>query len=532
MKFGELDDHQRGWNVMATAVRKIVIVGGGTAGWLTAGTIAAHHKSDHPDAIQITLIESPDVPIIGVGEGTWPTMRGTLEKMGISETDFIRECDATFKQGADFRKWVTGAEDDHYYHPLVLPSGFLDTNLAPHWMAGEQSEPFAQAVSAQPAVCDAHLAPKQISTPEFAGVENYAYHLNAGKFSTFLTKHCVEHLGVRHILDHVQGVNTAENGDISSVRSQRHGDIEGDLFIDCTGFKSLLLGEHFGVPFKSCADTLFIDTALAVQVPYETEDAPIASHTISTAQSAGWIWDIGLPHRRGVGHVFSSRHINPDHALEELQAYLRPRVPDIDSYDVRTIRIKSGHREKFWERNCVAVGLSAGFLEPLEASALVLVELSAQMIAHQMPTHRAAMDIVAARFNRKFRYRWDRIIDFLKLHYVLTKRTDSKFWIDNVAPDTIPESLKELLTLWRYQYPWHDDFDHKDEVFPAASYQYILYGMGHRTAASHIGSAVGEDAAAQRALHQVNVRKAKLLGSLPTNRDLIDRIKKYGLQRL
>ena len=145
-------------------------------------------------------------------------------------------------------------------------------------------------------------------------------------------------------------------------------------------------------------------------------------------------------------------------------------------------RSASGHREMFWKRNCVAVGLAAGFLEPLEASAIVLIEMSAKLIAEQMPACREVMDVIAARFNATTQYRWGRIIDFLKLHYVLTKRQDSAFWRDNLLPETIPERLQNLLLLWRYQSPWfHDEFDRIEEVFPAASYQYVLYGMGFRT---------------------------------------------------
>ncbi|HEY8567693.1 tryptophan 7-halogenase, partial [Microbulbifer sp.] len=189
-------------------------------------------------------------------------------------------------------------------------------------------------------------------------------------------------------------------------------------------------------------------------------------------------------------------------------------------------------REKFWHRNCVAIGLSAGFLEPLEASALVLVEISANMIAEQFPASRAAMDVVARRFNDTFRYRWDRIIDFLKLHYVLTKRTDSRFWIDNCARETIPESLQELLTLWRYQPPWHDDFDRAVEVFPAASYQYVLYGMGFHTESNAFGLSNAYREQAQQLIQQKNRATQQLFNSLEKHRDLINKICQYGLQRI
>ncbi|WP_340677170.1 tryptophan halogenase family protein [Paraglaciecola sp.] len=518
---------------MDNSIRIITIVGGGTAGWLTAGVIAAEHLANSEQGIEVRLIESPDVNSVGVGEGTWPTMRGTLKKMGISETDFIRECDASFKQGAKFAKWVTGAENDAYYHPLVLPQGFDEINLVPFWQPHGDKVSFADAVSFQGYLCERGLAPKQNTTPEYAHVANYAYHLDAGKFAIFLQKHCTQKLGVKHILDHVTQVNAQENGDIASLSTKKSGDISGDLFIDCSGFNALLLGQHYQIPFISKKHILFNDTALACHVPYASEDSPIASHTISTGQSAGWIWDIGLPSRRGVGHVYSSAHINDDKAEAELRDYIRSSRADVaDELLIRKISFDPGHRQLFWHKNCVAVGLSAGFLEPLEASALVLVELSAQMISEQLPASREVMDIVAKRFNDKFLYRWERIIDFLKLHYVLTKRTDSDYWIDNGKAQTIPEALQSLLTLWRYDAPWHHDFTQTDEVFPSASYQYVLYGMGFETLQRQTKRKSDNAELADLNFKKNSELSQKLLAGLPSNRVLINKIHQYGLQKI
>jgi len=513
-------------------VKNIVIVGGGTAGWLTAGIIAARHFNPSRDQISVTLVESPNIPIVGVGEGTWPTMRNTLRNMGVSETDFIRECDATFKQGAKFAKWVTGEDDDFYYHPLELPQGFTEGNLVPSWLERDDQESFADAVSTQSHLCELGLAPKLITTPEFASVANYAYHLDAGKFSSFLQKHCVGKLGVNHVLADVVNVVGDDQGYVSAVQTEQAGLIEGDLFIDCTGFKALLIGEHCGIEFEECHDVLFIDTALAVHAPYETEDTPIATHTISTGQSAGWIWDIGLNHRRGVGHVYSSAHTSDEHAERELREYLRPRVPQIDDLDLRKIPIRSGHRKSFWHKNVVAVGLSAGFLEPLEASSLVLVELSAQFIADQLPPDRACMSVLAKRFNERTHYRWDRIIDFLKLHYCLTKRNDEAFWRDNQRPETIPDSLQELLDLWRYQYPWQEDFMHKDEVFPSASYQYVLYGMQFQTLPSFHGTTDTNRQFSERQFFENRKKLQVQTQHLSSHRELINKIHEFGMQAI
>ena len=514
---------------MTQRVQSIVIVGGGTAGWLTAGIIAARHQGRQKTGFTVTLVESPNVPIIGVGEGTWPTLRSSLKKMGVSETDFFRHCNAAFKQGAKFARWSTGTDDDYYYHPLMLPQGFTQVNLAPHWLAAYSGQTFCETVCPQGQLCDDGLAPKLITTPEYEAVANYAYHLDAGKFAGFLQQHCTTTLGVRHVLADVTRVNQTEQGDIRSVATRQAGEVAGDLFVDCTGFAALLLGKTLGVPFKDCGDVLFCDAALAVQVPYDTPDAPMASHTISTAQPSGWIWDIGLPHRRGTGYVYSSRHCSDEEAHDTLFRYLGPEHAQLAA---RKIPIRSGHRETFWSRNCVAVGLAAGFLEPLEASAIVLIELSAKLIAEQLPANREIMDIVSARFNDVTRYRWGRIIDFLKLHYVLTQRRDSAFWRDNLDPATIPDRLKNLLQLWKYQSPWFfDEFDRLEEVFPAASYQYVLYGMGFRTEVEPEDNA-GTARAAAKLIQENAMMTRQLRSQLPKNRDLMNKIAAYGLQAI
>lgn len=512
---------------MSQEIKSVVIVGGGTAGWLTAGIIAARLQGRMRAGFTVTLIESPNVSIIGVGEGTWPTLRSSLEKMGVSETELFRHCDAAFKQGARFARWTTGADDDGYYHPLMLPQGFTQINLAPHWLQNGQGHSFCESVCPQGQLCDAGLAPKTITTPEYQAIANYAYHLDAAKFAPFLQQHCTGKLGVRHVLADVLRVNQNEQGDISSVTTSQAGEIAGDLWVDCSGFAALLLGKTLGVGFKDCSDVLFCDTALAVQVPYDTPDSPMASHTISTAQAAGWIWDIGLPTRRGIGHVYSSRHTSDEAAHEALVRYIGPQHRDLS---FRKIPIRPGHRATFWKNNCVACGLAAGFLEPLEASAIVLVELSAKLIAEHMPANREVMDIIARRFNDVTSYRWGRIIDFLKLHYVLTQRRDSQFWIDNVDPHSVPERLQNLLRLWKYHSPWFfDEFDRLEEVFPAASYQYVLYGMGFRTEVTPTDNAITAPLAA-RYFNENQTLTRQMRGQLPGNRELLRKIHDYGMQ--
>ena len=520
---------------MNKPLKKIIIVGGGSAGWLTAGIIAAEHLVDD-SSLEIILIESPDVPTVGVGEGTWPSMRNSLKKMGIKESDFLLACDASFKQGSKFSGWKNNnsQSDDNYYHPFSLPHGYNDINLAEFWQPFREQVSFANAVTTQSYICDLGLAPKQISTAQYSFNNNYGYHLDAGKFSQFLQQHCISKLGVKHVRDHVININSAENGDIASLTTKLTGDITGDLFIDCSGGASLLLGKHFNVPLVDKSSILFNNAAMALHLPYPEENSPIASHTLSTAQSAGWIWDIGLTSRRGVGHTYSSAHTDHDSAEKALRQYIIPTVGKklAESIAIKKIAVEPSHRKEFWHKNCVAVGMSAGFIEPLEASSLVLVELSAKMISEQLPANRKIMDIIAKRFNDKFLRHWQKIIDFLKLHYVLSDRVDSSYWLDHRNPSSIPDSLQEQLNLWQYQSPYHYDNDGVDELFPSASMQYILYGMGFVTENVKNKKRINQSNLAEQLFKENAQRSQQLASILSSNRALIDKIEQFGLPKI
>lgn len=508
----------------------VVVLGGGSAGWLVAALLAAVHGQPR-GGLRITLVESPDTPPIGVGEGTWPSMRDTLRRIGLSETDFVRRCQVSFKQGSRFDGWATGAPGDRYFHPFTLPVGHGDVDLVPAWLAAEPARAFAELASPSPQLCDGGRAPKQAQTPEFAAVANYAYHFDAGLFGQALRDHAVAHLGVRHVLDHVDAVLAHEHGahagDIAALQTRTQGRLDADLFIDCSGLAARLIGQHFGVPLKSERGVLFNDAALAIQVPHAQPDAPLAPVTVATAWAKGWIWDIGLPARRGVGAVYSRAHAGDDEAHAALQAYLEATGAPAERGTPRPIRFDPGYRERFWVRNCVAIGLSSGFIEPLEASALALVELSAARLCDELPLSRAALPTVARRFNDDFGYRWSRVIDFLKLHYALNRRDDSAYWRAHRDPATWPERLRELLPLWRLRPPARHDFGRIDEVFPAASYQYILYGMGFRPDAAPASDATLQ---AGRACFDEATRQARrLIPGLPSHRSLIDHILRQGL---
>jgi tryptophan halogenase len=510
---------------MDKLVSEIVVVGGGTAGWLAACVLAA--SAGAASNFSVTLIESPDVPTIGVGEGTWPTIRRTLQRIGIEEAEFLLACDASFKQGSRFDGWRDGTPEDRYYHPFVptpvSESGDSAAVWRDHGRVPGQNTPFAEFVCPQPAICALDLAPRQRAMPGFAGALNYAYHLDAGKLARLLMRHATGKLGVRHIPDHVTAVAKTEDGDIAAVETRGHGAVSGDLFIDCTGHSALLIGGSYGVPLIDRGGELFNDRALAVQVPV-APDSAIASQTTSTAHAAGWIWDIGLPTRRGIGCVYSSAYMRDAEAEATLDGYLRANAQSsLDAASPRLLSFRSGHRERFWERNCLAIGQAAGFLEPLEASAIVMIELALDALVQNFPRNRAVMDVQAGRFNSVFRYRWDRIVEFLKLHYVLSRRTEP-YWQAHREAASLPARLVDLMEVWKYQPPSGFDFPAVDEVFPAASYQYILFGMGFAPPADGAMKAADREGAEQ-AVKQAQARTRSLAASLPTNRTYLDALR-------
>lgn len=504
-------------------ITHIVVVGGGAAGWLTASVLAA--TSLHP--CQVTLVESPDIGILGVGEGTWPTMRGTLQKLGIDEADFLACCDASFKQGTLFHQWQFNQVGDQYYHPFSLPVGYGNGDLH-DWLQSLGSGPsFAHEVSTQPWVCDNHLAPKQIQTPAFAGVTNYGYHLDAYKFAAFLKHHATTRLGVRHIVDHIMSVEGVPGAAIKAVVGKQHGPLCGDLFVDCSGFAARLIGQHYQQPLVSCRNQLANNRAVALQAGYNTPEAPIASVTHSTAQQCGWIWDIALPARKGTGYVFSSDYCDDETALQTLLTYLKndPTVQAVDPSSARFFTFEPGYRESPWQANCVAIGTAMGFLEPLEASALVMVELAASHLAQHLPATTEQLGPAARQFNRIFSQRWSRVVDFLKIHYVLSKRDDSEYWRTMRNRHSCSEQLQDWLAMWRTRSPDPLDFNLREEVFPTASYLYVLFGMGFipELAINRIGKA-GPSSVIQQRMNQHQQQVDMQLNGLPTNRALLNHL--------
>src|SRR5438874_1707407 len=502
--------------------KRVLIVGGGTAGWLTAGYRARRLGADLPGGAAVQLVESRDIGILGVGEGTFPTIRRTLDTIGIDEAEMVRRCGATFKQGAKFAHWVdapgTAQGRDHYLHAFQVAENPGGLELLPYWLLGVAGDEGWDDVSTpQKAAADAYRAPKLPTHPDFVGPLNYAFHFDAVTLAEMLRDQGIAN-GVDHLIDTVSEVLLSEEGAIAGVRTKEHGVLDADLYIDCTGFRAELIGKALGVPYRSCRETLFCDRAIAIQVPYATRGDPIASYTISTAQDAGWIWDIGLAERRGTGHVYSSDHADDTSAEQTLRTYLGPAAEGLEA---RHFKFDAGFREINWHKNCVAIGLSSGFFEPLEATGIVFSEVAASLVANLFPWG-GDYETSARQFNSVMLQRYERALDFIKLHYCLTRRRDTAFWRDNVESSSVPDTLHERLEQWRFRPPTELDVDAKLDIFTESSWQYVLYGMGWKTDLSARAGIYRYFDDARAAFAEVRRQGQYAIRTLPTNRELVN----------
>ena len=509
-------------------IKKVAIVGGGTAGWLAANHIGKEMLNRK--GISVTLIESPDIPPIGVGEGTVPDIRNTLKSFGIREDEFIRQCDATFKQSIKFINWMDKkkhGEGNFFHHLFDVPSSYDAKHLTSYWLNNkEKSQSYAQGLSSQHVICEAGLAPKNITNAQYEGELAYAYHFNAGKFAQLLACNAKEKFSVEHIHTHVTQVKLGDDGAIAALITDNNEELEFDFYIDCSGFESLLMSKALKIPFVDVSDSLLINSALVVQVPTKADDA-IPPYTLATAHQAGWIWDIALTNRRGVGFVYSDNHMTDEQAHEKLDRYLGDSKQDLT---YRKIPMRVGYRKKFWHKNCIVLGLAQGFLEPLEATSILLTDFSAKFLTLRFPSSTTQLEQLEERFNHAIGYAWERVIDFIKLHYCISDRTDSAFWIANKNQDTISTSLKEKLNLWKEFTPVRDDFFSQFEVFYLENFLFVLYGMNYNTKASN--SPDKEQAHCLARLKQRAEIDHYLINKLPDHRALLNKIKQYGLQSI
>lgn len=457
-------------------VKKILIVGGGTAGWLSACFLQKILNKVNPRSISISLIESEDIGIIGVGEATVPTMRKTLNLLGIHELEFIKKCNATLKHAIKFVDWLhePGAEDNFYYHPFQRPHPFQGYDLFHYWQAINEGKPsrYAFDVTPQADLCENYKSPKLNSSKPFEAPITYAYHLDAVLFGRLLKEKSIAR-GVNHVIDTVVDVEQDDEGNVCSVLTEQGNRLEADLFIDCSGFRGLLINKTLKTPYTSYKKELFCDRAITIQIPTKAED-PIKPYTTSTALSNGWVWDINLQDRRGTGYVYSSQFISDQDAESELRQYLG--LDKSKDLSARYLQMRVGRHDQMWNKNVVAIGLAAGFIEPLESSGIYLVEMALKLLADFFP-HAGINASVQNHFNQRIVGLYDEIMNFLVLHYCLTRREDTSFWRANKYNKNIPDGLAEDLDMWKYRLPTQIDRDSSFGLFNHETYQYILAGM-------------------------------------------------------
>jgi tryptophan halogenase len=508
---------------LSDRVRDIVIVGGGTAGWMAACYLTAVLATPNEnERVAITLIESKDIGIIGVGEATLAHIKQIMIAIGIDEGDFMRSCNATFKNAIRFDNFRIKGET--FWHPFTQLSHVNSYAMVNLWLAARNAGydgSYAEAVAQDPAMCLKFLAPKRPGDKPYDGLVNYAYHIDTIELGRYL-RELGQQRGIRHVVDLVTDAGRDEGGNITHVATEEHGDIAGDLFIDCTGFRSLLLGKTLGEPFRSFNDVLFNDSAVAMRVPHPDGLRDIRPYTTCSAQDAGWIWNIPLYQRTGTGHVYSSAHMDKETAERVLRDYVGPAS---DGIDANHIPMRIGRSERAWVKNVVSLGLSGGFIEPLESTGIYLTELGLTLLRDHFPT-KSSMAAFARRYNRHMASYYDEIRDFITLHYCLTDRTDTDYWRLCRDHPAIPDSLAEKLELWSHRLPTENDLDYTSELpaFSAVSYNYILAGMNQLPSAPLPAEAM-QDLGLARAVFEDRAKGiAATVAEAPYHKDLLDQI--------
>ncbi|HEV2865662.1 MAG TPA: tryptophan halogenase family protein, partial [Allosphingosinicella sp.] len=417
---------------------RIVILGGGTAGWMAANLFAARWQG----RAQVTVIESEEIGIVGVGEGSTPQLKSFFDGLDIAEADWMPACNATYKVGIGFRGWSERPGFDYYFHPFPTQ---LDVHTAPAFMFNTRMRRQRHDVWAHPDrfFLPAYLAEHRLgprASESFPFEIGYGYHFDAHLIGGYLRRHAAGR-GVERLERKIAEVAIDDSGRVTHLVAEGGERIEGDYFVDCSGFRSMIAQQALGVPFRSFAENLFNDSAVVMPTP--VEPGGLDSSTTAIALRNGWAWRIPLRSRIGNGYVYASRYCSAEAAEAELRAHLGTG----DEVAARHLRMKVGRVENSWVGNCLAVGLSQGFLEPLEATALHIVQATVERFIESFEAggftaaHRDA-------FNAAINARYEGIRDYIVCHYRVNRRTDTDYWRDNARHDNLSDSLKSILTCW------------------------------------------------------------------------------------
>ncbi len=464
---------------MAKPVKSITIVGGGASGWLTAAYLAGlYRRRVQSGDLALTVIESPDVGIIGVGESTARPMADMLRILQIRESDFIRRCNATFKLSGWFADWDVdeAGKPVSWVNPFFSQSdlhgvnpAYLFASYGMHPGGGPTEEGYTEAISVCPSIIRAHKGPRRIGAGDYKADIPYSYHMDAVKLAEILQERGKE-LGVRQILDHVEEVKLDDKGFVSELQLRENGAFPIEFIIDATGFASIILNKALGEPFDPYDKYLLNDRAAVMQLPHE-DPKKIEPTSRATALGAGWSFRVPLYNRVGSGYIFSSKFISDDEAIAEFKRHAGPAAADGEP---RIIRMRIGKARRSWVKNCLALGLSSGFVEPLEATAIYSVQVALQWLHNYFP-HDDFDPAVSARYNKLIDGFYDEIIDFICLLFCISNRDDTPYWKAVRHEMEIPPRLKENLELWKHTMPDALDLG-AYTFFSPTSYRAALFG--------------------------------------------------------
>jgi hypothetical protein len=424
------------------AIRKIVIVGGGTAGWMAAAPLAKIFKGHDQRPCEVVVVESPEIGTVGVGEATLPTIRAYNASLGLDGLDFVKKTQATFKLGIEFKDW--GRLGNRFFHgfgdfgpPIHNRPSFL------YWMRLARTSQMASWEEWSTATVMARqnrFTPPTGDQPAASNAYTYAFHFDAGLYAAYLRDYAIKR-GAERIEGTIVDVELRpEDGFVAAVKLRDGRRIEGDLFVDCSGFRALLIGDAMKSAYEDWSDWLPCNSAQAVPCA-RTE--PLTPYTTSIARSSGWQWRIPLQHRTGNGHVYCNGFTSDEAAARVLLESLDGQALDAP----RQLRFTTGRRRQGWVKNVVAVGLSSGFLEPLESTSIQLIMDAVGRLVELFPD-RDFHPGLAAEFNRRMGQQYESIRDFIVLHYKLTERVDSEFW-RHCSAMTIPDTLAHQIELYR-----------------------------------------------------------------------------------
>lgn len=465
-------------------IQNIVIIGGGTAGWMSATYLLKSLPG-----INITVIESASHAPIGVGEATVPTIKSEFfDRLGISEDEWMPVLGGTFKMGIKYANWKTPLEQggDYYYHvfgeiPLIdeVP---LSSVWIKNYLEGKTKTPFINACFPSYVAFDHHLSAKLMDGTR---VQHYAYHFDALMLADFLKKWSIKR-GINHVVDKLVSAEQDNDGNVTCMVGENGKKYHADFFIDCSGFAGILIDKLFKEPIVSFGDYLLTDRAIAINLPENPERDGIRSYTTATALKAGWVWEIPLYSRSGNGYVYSSQFTSDEDAQKELLQHFGKRAENLN---MRPIKFQSRRHQRAWIKNCVAIGLASSFLEPLESSTIYFIYAALYQLVKCFP-QKNIDPVLRDKYNNKVNYMVDDNRDFIAMHFKTAQREDSPFWIANKYETKIPESLEIILQKHKsglpIKKPMNDNtslyFNFKSQFqnyWTEANYQSILCGVGY-----------------------------------------------------